>query len=82
MLLRLSLHDWGMLRRLELGDDPGEALGQGVVDLAGQSLAFVLRPGLAGLGDQLRVEPGVLVQRRLKSLDEAPACVPRACCAP
>ena len=34
---------------LELGDDPGQALGQGVVDLAGQALAFVEHAGLAGL---------------------------------
>ena len=41
---------------LELGDDPGEALREGVVDLAGHPLPLVEHPGLAGLGEQLGVQ--------------------------
>jgi hypothetical protein len=50
----------GVPGRLDLGDDPGEALGQGVVDLAGHALALVQGPGRPRLGQQPRLELGVL----------------------
>ncbi|WP_235939904.1 hypothetical protein [Occultella kanbiaonis] len=68
MLFGLVLHAGGTLRCLELRDDAGETLGQRVVDFAGQSLPLILCPGLTGLGDQLRMEPGVLVQCLLEAL--------------
>ncbi len=43
------------LGRFELGDDPGEALGQGVVDLAGQALPLLDDARLPGLGHELGV---------------------------
>ena len=54
--------------RLELGDDPGEALGERVVDLPGHPLPLVDHARLPGLGQQLHLQPGVLLQR----LGEAP----------
>ncbi len=56
----------GLFGRLELGDDPGQALGQGVVDLPGHPLPLVLDPGLAGLGQQLLLQARVLGQRGLE----------------
>ena len=55
-----------LVGRLELGDDPGQALGDRVVDLAGHPLPLVEDARLAGLGEQLGVEAGVLLQRRLE----------------
>jgi len=49
-----------LLSRLELSDDSGQALGQGVVDLPGHPLPLVPGPGLPGLGEQLGLQPGVL----------------------
>ena len=49
-----------LLGRLELGDDPGQALRQRVVDLPGHPLPLVTRARLPGLGDQLSLQPGVL----------------------
>ena len=54
-----------LVGRLELGDDPGQALGERVVDLAGHPLPLVEHAGLAGLGQQLGVQAGVLRQRGL-----------------
>ena len=51
---------------LELGDDPGQALGDRVVDLARHPLPLVEDARLARLGQQLGVEAGVLLQRRLE----------------
>ena len=50
-----------LLGSLQLGEDPGEALGEGVVDLPRHPLAFVVHPGLAGLHQQLGVQPRVLL---------------------
>lgn len=47
---------------LELGDDPGQALRDGVVDLGGKTPALVGDPGLAGLDEELGVQCGVLVE--------------------
>ena len=58
----------GLLGRLELGDDAGQPLGEGVVDLPGHPLPLVEDAGLAGLGEQLRVQARVLGQRRLQPL--------------
>jgi hypothetical protein len=55
-----------LVGRLELGDDPGQALGHGVVDLAGHPLPFVGHAGLPGLGQQLLVQAGVLGQGDLQ----------------
>ncbi len=55
--------------RLELGDDAGEALGDGVVDLGRHPLALLQHAGLPGLGQQLGVEARVLGQRLLESSD-------------
>ena len=55
-----------MVGRLELGDDPGQPLGDRVVDLAGHPLSFVEHARLAGLGQQLGVETGVLLERDLE----------------
>ena len=55
-----------LVRRLELGDDPDQALGDGVVDLARHALPLVEHARLAGLGQQLRVQAGVLDRRRLQ----------------
>ena len=48
--------------RLELGDDAGQALGDGVVDLGGQAPAFVGDARLPGLDEELGVQAGVLVE--------------------
>jgi len=50
----------GLLGGLELGDDPGQALGQRVVDLPGHPLPFVARARLPSLGQQLGLQAGVL----------------------
>ena len=42
----------GVLGGLELGDDPGQALRERVVDLAGHPLPLVEHAGLAGLGQR------------------------------
>lgn len=47
----------GEVGRLQLGDDPGQALGEDVVDLPRQPLPFLSDPGLARLGDKLGVPP-------------------------
>ena len=62
-----------LVGRLELGDDPGQALRDGVVDLARHALPLVEDARLAGLGQQLGVQPGVLVQRRLQPRERAAA---------
>ncbi len=56
----------GLRGRLQLGDDPGEALRQGVVDLARHPLPLVHDPGLPRLGEQLLVQARVLGQRGLE----------------
>jgi hypothetical protein len=56
----------GALRRLDLRDDPGQALGEGVVDLPRHALALVEHPRLPRLGQQLGVQPLVLGHRRLE----------------
>ncbi len=56
----------GLLGRLELGDDPGQPLGQGVVDLPGHPLPLVEDAGLPGLGQQLLLQARVLGQTRLE----------------
>ena len=56
----------GLVRRLELGDDPDQALGDRVVDLAGHPRPLVEDAGLARLGEQLGVQAGVLHQRGLE----------------
>ena len=53
--------------RLELGDDPGQALRDGVVDLARHPLPLVQDAGLARLRQQLGVQTGVLLERDLES---------------
>ena len=60
--------DAGLLGGLELGDDPGQALGERVVDLPGHPLPFVPRAGLPGLGKQLGLQPGVLRDHLLQPL--------------
>ncbi len=55
-----------LVGRLELGDDPGQALGDRVVDLARHPLPLVEHARLARLGQQLGVEAGVLLERRLE----------------
>lgn len=45
---------------LELGDDPGQALREGVMDLGGQPAPLVGHPGLPCLEQQLGVQGGVL----------------------
>ena len=55
--------------RLELGDHAGQALGDRVVDLARHPLALLEDARLAGLREELRVEPGVLGQRLLQPRD-------------
>jgi hypothetical protein len=54
----------GLPGRLQLGDDPGQSLGQGVVDFAGHPLPLVQHTGLPGLRQQLYVQARVLLQRR------------------
>ena len=56
-----------VLGGLELGDDPGQALREGVVDLAGHPLPLVVHAGLARLGDELVVQDRVLGQGRLEA---------------
>ena len=46
-----------LLGRLQLGDDPGQALGDRVVDLARHPRPLVEHAGLAGLRDELRWSP-------------------------
>ncbi len=58
-----------MAGRLELGDDAGQALGDGVVDLGGHPLAFLQHAGLPCLRQQLGVEAGVLGERLLQARD-------------
>ena len=55
-----------LLGRLELRDDPSQAVGDGVVDLAGHARPLVEHAGLSSLGDELALEPDVLVDRRLE----------------
>ena len=55
-----------MVGRLELGDDPGQPLGDRVVDLAGHPLSFIEHARLAGLGQELGVETRVLLERDLE----------------
>ena len=62
-----------LLGGLELGDDAGQALGEGVVDLPRHALALVEHARLAGLDEQLRLQAGVLGQR------SPPAASPSAC---
>ena len=62
-----------LLGRLELGDDADQALGDGVVDLARHALPLVEHARLAGLGQQLGVEAGVLDRRRLEPGERLPA---------
>jgi hypothetical protein len=50
----------GLLGRLELGDDPGQALRERVVDLPRHPLPLVPRARLPSLGEQLGLQPGVL----------------------
>ena len=45
---------------------PGQPLGDGVVDLAGHALPLVEHAGLARLCQQLGVQAGILVERRLE----------------
>jgi hypothetical protein len=58
---------------LQLGDDAGEALRQRVVDLAGDALPLVEDAGLTGLGEQLGVQPGVLLESGLEPREQLPA---------
>ena len=51
---------------LELGDDAGQALGDGVVDLGGQPPPLVGDPGLPCLDEELGVQGGVLVEGLLQ----------------
>ena len=53
--------------RLQLGDDPGQPLRDGVVDLARHALPLVHDAGLACLRQQLGVETGVLLECDLES---------------
>lgn len=53
---------------LELGDDPRQALRDGVVDLSSQPLALLAHPRVAGLDDELVVQGGVLGHRLLQPL--------------
>ena len=62
-----------LVGRLELGDDPDEALGDRVVDLARHPGALVEDARLAGLGQQLGVEAGVLHERGLELGQRLPA---------
>ena len=55
-----------LLGRLELGDDPGQAVGDRVVDLAGHPLPLVEHARLAGLGHAAALQPGVLLERGLE----------------
>jgi len=55
-----------LLGGLELRDDAGEPLRQGVMDLAGHPLALVEHARLPGLGEQPGVQDGVLGERRLQ----------------
>ena len=57
-----------VLERLELGDDPGQALRERVVDLARHPLALLLHAAVARLLDELRLQRRVLGQRRLEML--------------
>ena len=52
--------------RLELGDDAGQSLGERVVDLPGHPPTLLGDAGVAGLRDELRVQRGVLGERRLQ----------------
>ena len=52
----------GLVGRLELGHDPGQALGDGVVDLARHPRPLVEDARLAGLGQQLALQSGVLLR--------------------
>ena len=54
--------------RLELRDDPGQALGDRVVDLPGQPLPLLAHSRVAGLDDELVVQGGVLGHRLLQPL--------------
>ena len=54
--------------RLELRDDPGQALGDRVVDLPGQPLPLLAHSRVAGLDDELVVQRGVLGHRPLQPL--------------
>ena len=56
----------GLFGRLELGDDAGQTLGQGVVDLPGHPLPLVQHAGLPGLGQQLVLQARVLGQGGLE----------------
>ncbi len=62
-----------LTRRLQLGDDAGQALSDRVVDLPGDPLSLVGDACFPGLGDQLGVETGVLVQGRLQFDERAAA---------
>ena len=64
----------GVVGRLELGHDPDQALGDGVVDLAGHPGPLVEDARLAGLREELGVEAGVLVEGGLE-LRERPAAL-------
>lgn len=57
----------GVRDDLELGDDPGQALGDGVVDLGGQPPAFVGDARFPRLEEELGVKGGVLVEGLLQS---------------
>ncbi len=57
-----------LLCRMYLGDDPSQALGEGVMDLPCHALPLVEHSGLTCLGQQLGVQPGVLLQRRFQFL--------------
>ena len=56
----------GLVSGLELGDDPGEALRDGVVDLGGQPFALLVDPRLAGACREGLLQLGVLLQGRLE----------------
>ena len=63
----------GRVGRLELGDDADEALRDRVVDLAGHPGALVEDAGLAGLGQELGMQTGVLDQGGLELGERLPA---------
>ena len=61
-----------LFSRLELGNDAGEALRQRVMDLTRQTLALVEHTGFPRLGQQLDVQPSVLLQCGLQVGDQLP----------
>ena len=62
-----------LLGGLELGDDPGQPVGDGVVDLARHPRPLVEHARLSRLRDQLSLEPDVLVHGDLELGDGLPA---------